>query len=98
MDEELLLIFVTLLSSLTNSSLETRFSMENTKYVKKGNEGMMYSLFSCIPELGLIIRFILTTLYTEYFRINHSQFKHLAEFNAVSALFMCIQVFYPLFM
>ncbi len=97
-DEQVLLVLISMIMSFLSSSLMTRFSMENVSLVPKQAVGMRYALYMCAPNAGRAIGASLTLLYTDYFHINHTHFEHLFAFQAISMLYACFVLFVPIFM
>jgi predicted MFS family arabinose efflux permease len=97
-DDSLILITTSFLSSFVTSMLVTRIAIENSKTTPEGKEGVYYALYSCIPGFGRVIGTATSSIYTDYFRVNHDNFDQLAMFNSLSLFFQTLNAFLPIMM
>jgi hypothetical protein len=97
-DDGILLVLITLLSSFVSSMLITRFAIENAKVIPEGKEGVYYAFYSCIPGVGRLLGVLTSVCYTEYFHINHDDFDQLGLFNAICTILGCLVLWIPVYM
>jgi len=95
MMDEWILFWMTVISSIVNSVLTSRFSVENTKIVPIGKEAFYYSLYASIPAFGSFGSMCISTIWTEYFEINHDNFEYIVQFHAVCSILQALILFIP---
>jgi hypothetical protein len=97
-EDSVLIIVVSVLTSFVTSMLVTRMAVENSKMAPQGSEGVSFALYSCIPGFGRFLGTLTTIAYTDYFNVNHDHFDDIALFNAVCICLQSLNVFLPVFM
>ncbi len=78
--------------------MHTRFSVQTSKVVPEDKEGFYYSLYTDLPNAGRLLGFAYSTLFNDYFRIDHDYFENIVAFHGTATILHATILFLPPFM